>query len=212
MFTLWTLCTAVSIKKMFPYVVTLSHAKREAYSPSSCWHSPHFLSSCGFILHQPLTEAQSHSVIGTDLSMVTHRDTTGSGGIFKKHHAVQTHKMLSMSTQPPSLSRVSTLKMHQGWVTLKSKIQIRVSTLYCRSALSLLMWFTCSDGTGPVSGKLVTSFGSHFRQTTWGRLSARTFCCTEALLGRVDVAGLLQGLSLHAPDNKQHGCISSNWF
>lgn len=45
----------------------------------------------------------------------------------------------------------------------------------------------------------MTSFGSHFRQTTWGRLSALTFCCTESLVSKADVTEQLQqALSLCA--------------
>lgn len=54
----------------FTAFVPSSHVKfqQAGCSPSSCWHPPNFLRPCGLIGHLPLTEAQSHPVVGTNLS------------------------------------------------------------------------------------------------------------------------------------------------
>lgn len=79
------------------------------------------------------------------------------------------------------------------------KITIQVQTVYCGFVLTLLMWFIWSDVSGPSPWKPMTPFGSHFRQTTWGRLSALTLCCTEFLVSKADVTEQLQqALSLCA--------------
>lgn len=79
----WRLCTQqhASLKKVLPYILYVTSSRNKCQqagcSPSSRWHPPNFLSSCAFILHKPLAEAKSHSVIGANLSSVTNRDNTG---------------------------------------------------------------------------------------------------------------------------------------
>lgn len=118
------------------------------------------------------------------------------------------HKMLSTRTSSPP-EPVNFLTMHEGQVVLK--ITIQVQTVYCKFVLTLLMWFICSDVSRPPPRKLVTPFGSHFRQTTWGRLSARTFCCTESLLSKVEVAERLQALSLRALPKTNNMAAKKLW-
>lgn len=86
-------------------------------SPPSCWHFPKSLSSCGFILHQSLAEAQPHSVKGAHLnriakwatldliSNVTDRwDTLGLQFLIETHEnahsVVKTHAVVQMDLVP----------------------------------------------------------------------------------------------------------------
>lgn len=154
-----------------PSIVTTAQSDRliTARSPSSRWHVPNLLCSRGFILHQPLAEAQSHPVVCTNLSSVTKR--TARRFFFQSHRAHLTEQ------SRPSLLCLSALKMHDGWVALKRSRYKRKHCSVCLFLLLLLQsFFTLC--VRPFRYMAMTSSGSHFRQTTWGRLSAWT-CCRQ---------------------------------
>lgn len=81
------MCLSIRIVQAFPHWVCSSSVchiwlqllreqpGKTARSPSSRWHVPNFLCARGFILNQPLAEAQSHSVICTNLSSVTNKNS-----------------------------------------------------------------------------------------------------------------------------------------
>lgn len=141
---------------------------KTARSPSSRWHVPNLLCSRGFILHQPLAEAQAHSVVCTHLSSVTNKDSEKI--FFQSHQAHLTEQ------SRPALLRSSALKMHDGWVALKGSRYKRKHCSVCLFFLLLLMQSFFTLCVRPFRNMAMTSSGSHFRQTTWGRLSAWTFC------------------------------------
>lgn len=88
----------------------------------------------------------------------------------------QSHQAHLTEQSRPALLRSSALKMHDGWVALKRSRYKRKHCSVCLFFLLLLMqsFFTLCVRT--FRNMAMTSSGSHFRQTTWGRLSAWTFC------------------------------------
>lgn len=88
----------------------------------------------------------------------------------------QSHRAHLTEQSRPALLCLSALKMHDGWVALKRS---RYRRKQCSVSLFLLLLLMQSFFTlcvRPFRNMAMTSSGSHFRQTPWGRLSAWTFC------------------------------------
>lgn len=88
----------------------------------------------------------------------------------------QSHQAHLTEQSRPALLRSSALKMHDGWVALKRSRYKRKHCSVCLFFLLLLMQSFFTLCVRPFRNMAMTSSGSHFRQTTWGRLSAWTFC------------------------------------